>query len=158
MGVEIERRFLALPNRLPRHLAGGARIVQGYLSFRPLVRVRLLKSPGSGRWTGRLTVKGPGLRTRAEFEYAIPAADARALVKLCGRFRLEKVRARIGPWEVDRYTGRHAGLWLAEIELPRAHTPLPRPRPPWLGREVTGDPRYTNSRLARCKARPPWWH
>jgi CYTH domain-containing protein len=85
-------------------------------------------------------------------------ADARALLKLCGRFRLEKVRARIGPWEVDRYTGRHAGLWLAEIELPRADTPLPRPRPPWLSREVTADPRYTNSRLARLKRWPPRWH
>jgi adenylate cyclase len=70
---------------------------------------------------------------------------------------IQKVRRQIGPWELDCFEGRHAGLWLVEIELSRADQPLPKPLPPWIGREVTDDPRYTNSRLARLKRWPPKW-
>ena len=48
MGVEIERKYLV--RDLPT-VAGGERIVQGYLTFEPTVRVRLKKS------SGRLTIK-----------------------------------------------------------------------------------------------------
>jgi adenylate cyclase len=157
MGLEVERRFLVRPERLPRRRLAGARLTQGYLSFRPLVRVRLIRPRAGGKPRGALTVKGRGVRARLEFEYLIPAGDARALLKLCGRMVLEKVRAKLGPWEVDRYLGRHRGLYLAEIELSRTDAPLPRPLPSWLGREVTGDPRYTNANLARLRRWPPAW-
>jgi CYTH domain-containing protein len=41
-------------------------------------------------------------------------------------------------------------------ELERVEEELPRPLPAWVGREVTGDPRYTNSNLARMTKRPAW--
>lgn len=151
MGIEVERRFLVLAERLPRRLPRGVRILQGYLSFQPLVRVRLVWAQGPRPTRALLGVKGRGLRARAEFEYPIPIADARALLKLCCRLTIAKVRVRLGPWELDRFLGRHAGLWIAEVELPRVRAALPRPRPPWLGREVTDDPRYTNARLARLR-------
>ena len=157
MPIEVERRFLVLPRFLPRPLPDGLRIVQGYLSFHPLVRVRLVRGGAGGRPRGYLTVKGRGLRVRQEFEYRIPPAHARALLKLCGRMVLEKIRFRLGPWELDRYLERLTGLWLAEVELRRRDAPLPRTLPPWLGREVTADPRYTNARLARLKRWPPRW-
>lgn len=157
MGIEIERRFLVRVDALPRALPSGSRLIQGYLSFLPLVRVRTVQQLSRRSTQAFLTVKGRGTRVRAEFEYSIPVKDAEALLELCGQMWLQKIRRCMGPWEVDCYEGRHAGLWLAEIELSRARQPLPKPLPPWIGHEVTDDPRYTNSRLARLKKWPPRW-
>ncbi|MDE5919426.1 MAG: adenylate cyclase, partial [Duncaniella sp.] len=49
-------------------------------------------------------------------------------------------------WEVDEFHGRHEGLVLAEVELPDAEAEVKLP--PFVGEEVTGDPRYYNSVLA----------
>lgn len=148
MPNEIERRFLVRPARLPRPLPAGARIVQGYLSVDPVVRVRFTRPLRKGKAQAWLTVKGRGLRTRLEFEYRIPVREARQLLKLCGTRVILKTRWRLGSWILDRFAGRHRGLWIAEIELQRTRAPLPCPRPPWLGSEITGDPGYTNARLA----------
>jgi len=157
VGIEIERRFLVRSGALPARLPHGARLLQGYLGFAPLVRVRTVRPLRNGKDRAYLTVKGTGTRIRAEFEYPIPLRDATALLALCGSMTIQKVRRRIGPWELDCYEGRHAGLWLAEIELSRPDQPLPDPLPDWIGPEVTDDPRYTNSRLARLKRWPPRW-
>jgi adenylate cyclase len=157
MGIEIERRFLVRANALPGKLPTGARLLQGYLSFAPLVRVRTVTPLRRHVTRAFLTVKGRGTRVRAEFEYPIPARDAKALLALCGAMTIQKVRHCIGPWELDCYEGRHVGLWLAEIELSRPDQSLPDPLPVWIGREVTDDPRYTNSRLARLERWPPSW-
>jgi adenylate cyclase len=47
---------------------------------------------------------------------------------------------------VDEFAGRNAGLVVAEVELDRADQPFERP--PWLGEEVTDQPRYYNHALA----------
>src|SRR5437899_2485639 len=98
MGIEIERKFLVRSELLPP-LPAPAELVQGYLSVDPVVRVRLRTSP-EGRETAALTIKGSGLLSRAEFEYPIPAADARQLLSLCSR-RLSKRRHELGRWELD---------------------------------------------------------
>jgi adenylate cyclase len=157
MGIEIERRFLVDACALPKRLPAGARLVQGYLSFSPLVRIRTVQPLNRLSARAFLTVKGQGTRVRAEFEYRIPNRDAAALLTLCGSMSLQKIRRCIGPWEVDQYEGRHTGLWLAEIELTHPDQPLPDPLPKWLDREVTDDPRYTNSQLARLEHWPPPW-
>jgi adenylate cyclase len=160
VATEIEHKFLVIRAQLPRQLGRGAKIEQGYLSLLPTVRVRLA-SVGK-RLRAWLTIKGPnsprrrGTRAplrRAEFEDAIPIDEARALLALGADRTLTKIRYRIGGWEVDEFTGRHRGLWLAEYELKSAQDALP-PRPMWVGREVTGDPRFSNARLAQMK-RPP---
>jgi adenylate cyclase len=104
---------------------------------------------------GYLTVKGPtqGV-SRSEFEYAIPRADAEALLDtVCERPQIEKVRWRVPAgahtWEVDEFLGDNVGLTVAEIELSAEDERFDRPD--WLGEEVTADPRYRNSALA---ARP----
>ena len=149
MPLEIEHKFLVRPQLL-RPLQQGKRLLQGYLCTQPAVRVRIVS--GGKKREAFLTIKGKGLRSRAEYEYKIPVADGRALLKMCGAVTLEKIRRRIGRWEVDEFLGRHRGLWLAEYELRRASEKLPK-LPPWIGREVTGDPAYTNSRLAGLRAK-----
>ena len=90
--------------------------------------------------------------SRSEFEYEIPVKDAHDLLKgFCGPGRIEKKRyivpccARL--WEVDVFEGANKGLVLAEIELETERQSFERPA--WLGREVTGEPAYINSNLAR---------
>ena len=138
MGIEIERKYLV--TELPA-LESGTRIVQGYLSFEPTVRVRLKGS------TGRLTIKfrAEGL-TRQEYEYEIPSADAEELLKQCRGALIEKVRYNIGRIELDVFEGDNDGLIVAEIELSDEHETVELPA--WLGREVTGLERYFNSQLA----------
>jgi CYTH domain-containing protein len=148
VGWEIERKFLVNLN-LWKTTQPGTPFSQGYIPTGPgrTVRVRI-----EGK-EGRLTIKGPpqGL-TRAEFEYPIPAEDARQMLDtLCEHPLVEKVRHRVRVgrhiWEVDVFDGLNQGLVLAEIELDREEEAFERPE--WLGAEVSHDPRYANSQLAK---------
>jgi adenylate cyclase len=89
-------------------------------------------------------------RARQEFEYALPLADAEALMALAGGAAIDKQRHYVPwgelTWEIDEFLGINAGLVVAEIELPGMDTPFERPA--WLGPEVTDDLRYYNSALA----------
>jgi adenylate cyclase len=145
MGVEIERKFLVRKALLPPELPEGDELEQGYLSVEPTVRVRLVTSRDGVRHA-ELTIKGKGLLSRAEFNYPIPDEDAEALLRMCDR-ALRKVRRRLGRFELDHF--RERDLWLAEIELNDEQERFERP--PWLGEEVTQDPRYSNARLATPK-------
>ena len=68
---------------------------------------------------------------------------------LCDRPLIEKTRFEVTHvgvvWEVDEFQGDNAGLIVAEVELD--HPDQAFSRPPWLGEEVTGDPRFRNSNL-----------
>jgi adenylate cyclase len=50
-------------------------------------------------------------------------------------------------FEVDEFYGENEGLRMAEIELP--HKDYTFPKPSWLGREVTGNPKYYNAALSK---------
>ena len=50
-------------------------------------------------------------------------------------------------WEIDEYLGENAPLFTAEIELPSPDTKFEIPE--WLGKEISGDRRYTNGALSR---------
>lgn len=147
MGVEIERKFLLADSSWKRG-ARGLKFRQAYLSTDPgrTVRVRVAGDEG---W---LTVKGrPSGPVRAEFEYPIPADEAVSMIEtLCFEPAIEKTRFRVEHdgdlWEIDEFSGANAGLVLAEIELESADQLFSIPS--WLGREVTDDPRYSNSRLS----------
>ena len=154
MGVEIERKFRVRAGWRPD--GAGEEIAQGYLCSVPerTVRVRLR----GGR--GYLTVKGKNggadAARRAEFEYEIPAADARALLALAEPGVIEKERCLVPvadghTWEVDVFHGENEGLVVAEIELGAEDETFARPD--WLADEVTGDARYYNSSLARTPYR-----
>ncbi len=144
MPKEIEHKFLVHTDLLPP-LGDGKKLIQGYLCARPTVRVRIVTTKSSA--TAYLTIKGPGLVERDEFEYEINVDHAREMLPLCGKVILEKIRHVVDGWEIDEFLGRHHGLWLAEYELHSPDQKLP-PLPKWVGDEVTGNPAYSNSTLA----------
>ena len=145
MSTEIERKFLVIEDSW--RTGEGTRYRQGYLSTdkHRTVRVRLA---GDDAW---LTIKGISRgATRAEYEYPIPREDAREMLDhLCREPLVEKVRYRVDygglTWEVDEFEGANSGLVVAEVELEREDQDFERP--PWLGEEVTHDPRYFNASL-----------
>lgn len=150
MGKEIERKFLVESRGFITEAVASHKIEQGYISHRigGTVRVRTYDEQGF------LTVKGVTAGcTRSEWEYGIPAEDARRmLAEVCEGARLRKTRYIVPAgdglkWEVDCFEAPAsvAGLIVAEIELPSEETPFSRPA--WIGREVTGDPAYYNSNL-----------
>ena len=55
-----------------------------------------------------------------------------------------------GERSMFRLAGRHAGVIVAEVELPHEHTALDLPD--WLGDEVTDDNRYSNFVLATIES------
>ena len=147
MGIEIERKFL-LRNEDWRTLAShGTPYRQGYLSDAKLVSVRVRVAGDRGF----LNIKSVTLNVRrAEYEYSIPLKDAAELLdQFCARPLIEKTRYRVPyddhVWEVDVFEGENAGLVVAEIELTHADEPFHQP--PWLGAEVSADPRYYNVSL-----------
>ncbi len=150
MPQEIERKYLVTSDAW-REGAVGERYRQGYLGTdkERTVRVRVAGDAGF------LTVKGISVGVaRAEYEYPIPREHAEEMLdRLCLRPLVEKTRYRIRcgelTWEVDDFTGENAGLVVAEVELTDEHQAIALP--PWVGREVTDDPRYFNANLV---ARP----
>ncbi|MCC6559373.1 MAG: CYTH domain-containing protein [Polyangiaceae bacterium] len=148
MAHEIERKFL-VKGEAWRALAPGVLYRQGYLSSVKERTVRVRIAGGKGF----LTIKGVSRGvTRTEFEYSIPVEDASAMLDdLCERPLIEKTRHAIKhgahTWEVDEFHGDNAGLVIAEVELASADE---QPEiPEWVGEEVSSDPRYFNSNLAK---------
>ena len=148
MAKEIERKFLVTGGEW-RGLAEGIMYRQGYLSTvkERTVRVRTIEDQGY------LTIKGISVgATRLEFEYNIPVADANQMLdELCERPLIEKKRYKIEyaglTWEVDEFFGENQGLIFAEVELSDENQQIKLP--PWIGKEVTDDPRYFNSNLIK---------
>lgn len=148
MPIEIERKFLVKGDFRPLALRR-ERIVQAYLVAEPerTVRVRI---KGEQAY---LTIKGPSNNNgfaRAEYEYAIPVADAQSMLELALPSVIDKERYYV-PWgghtfEVDVFHGVHEGLVIAELELEREDEPFERPD--WLAEEVTGQKEYYNAYLA----------
>jgi len=149
MATEIERKFLVKDDRWRAMADAGTAYRQGYLigSERASVRVRIEGD------VARLNIKSATLGiSRQEYEYSIPLADAAALLDtLCEKPLVEKTRHHVSfagrIWEVDVFGGDNAGLVVAEVELEAEDAPLQSP--PWVGREVSHEPRYYNVCLVR---------
>lgn len=151
MALEVEWKFAV--ERMPPVPAGtpSERIEQGYFGGAdgPAVRVRIkgakttleVKAEVPGR-------RGPGApQVCREFVYAIPAGDAAALLALAP-WRVVKTRFALpGGIELDVFEGVHAGLVVAECEVPDG-TPAPPPPPGFVWRDVSSDVRYVNRALA----------
>lgn len=152
MGTEIERKFLLASDGW-RGLGEGKPYCQGYICSgdRTTVRIRTVEEKGF------LTVKGPTMDlVRAEFEYQIPYDDAlEMLATLCTHPLIEKIRYIISfaesTWEIDEFKGANEGLIVAEIELEDPQQKFIMP--PWIGQEVSDDPRYRNANLVRTPYR-----
>lgn len=151
MGIEIERKFLVATEAWRDAVRGpGLPMRQGYLAAGgpglPSVRIRIAGPDAF------LTIKGPGGKVRAEFEYLVPLAEAEAMLALSPMAVLSKTRFELVHaghlWTVDAFDGPVAlhGLVLAEVELDAEE--VDPPLPDWLGAEVTDDPRFSNAALA----------
>lgn len=150
MALEIERKFLVTDDSYKAMAFHSDRIAQGYLCREggnsARVRVRGDK--------GYLTIKGPSMDgglSRFEWEKEIPESEAWELLKLCHGGIIDKTRHLVKcgnhTFEVDEFHGDNDGLVVAEVELENADETFERP--PFLGKEVTGDKRYYNSSLTR---------
>ena len=146
---EIERKFLLKqfpPNlkKYPHDL-----VEQGYLAA------------GSGGLQVRLRKKGSVLSLtykqgtrghREEREIRLSLEQFNALWPATAGRRLTKVRYDV-PWkkhtiEIDVYRGRHDGLVVAEVEFEDLKSCAEFQPPDWLGRDVTGKPKYSNVAMA----------
>lgn len=155
MAVEIERKFLVADPSWRTAAEGATPMVQFYLLAEGdrSLRVRIR----DGR-TASATLKiGEGARRREEFTWPLPLADALALrAHALGR-AVEKTR-HLAAWrghvyEIDVFAGPLQGLVVVELETESdvADADLP----PWIGREVTDDPRFLNVSLAFAEGGPP---
>ncbi|MFP2995331.1 CYTH domain-containing protein [Spongiivirga sp. MCCC 1A20706] len=150
MSQEIERKFLVNSNEFIGQASGKFRIVQGFLNNDPsrTVRIRIIEDKGI------ITIKGASNKngtTRFEWEKEISINEAESLLKLCLPGIIDKTRYEIPVgkylYEVDIFEGENEGLILAEIELENENDSYETPS--WLGKEVTGDTKYYNSRLSQ---------
>ena len=130
--------------------------MQGYLSDDPnrTVRIRVTDDKAF------ITIKGEstddGL-SRYEWEKQIDIDEATQLLNLCLPGTIDKHRYIVPwkghEWEVDEFHGALEGLTLAELEVPTANTDFELP--PFVGEEVTGNPRYYNSQLRKENCSTP---
>jgi adenylate cyclase len=153
--IEIERKWLleSLPE-LPWKSV--LEIEQGYIS-RGDHEVRLRRTTTDGRPVGCILCRkmGQGL-TRTETEVLISIDVFDLLWPLTEGHRLQKNRyiyegTSQHTWEVDEYKHRLMGLFTAEVELSceQEEVEMPHEIKAVLIKEVTGDPAYLNSTLAR---------
>ena len=149
MAKEIERKFL-VKGTFKQEAVRVTKIIQGYLSSVPerTVRVRIRGERGFITVKGSVSESGT---SRYEWEKEIDASDAEELLKLCEPGIIDKIRYEIPKgrhtFEVDEFHGENEGLIIAEIELLSEKEEFERP--PWLGKEVTGDSGYYNSMLTK---------
>jgi adenylate cyclase len=146
---EIERKFLL--KRFPPGLKKVPHdtIVPGYLAVgRGGLQVRLRKKGVVRSLTFKQGTKG--VREEREIRLSVDQFDA-LWPATVGR-RLTKVRYDV-PWkgrtiEIDIYRGRLSGLVVAEVEFDNQRSCAAFQPPDWIGRDVTGEAKYSNVALA----------
>lgn len=147
-GLEIERKFLVLNDDYKRLATSHSRIRQGYICSGRGRTVRVRSRDDHAY----LTIKGPSLDgglSRYEFEKEITPDEASHLFQLCEPGIIDKIRYLVPSgghtFEVDEFYGDNEGLVMAEVELSSPEESYEKP--PFIGREVTGDRRFYNSHL-----------
>jgi len=149
--IEIERKFLVNSDDYRAEASSVITMTQGYLNSDPerSVRIRITDL------TGFITVKGKSNESglsRFEWEREISKTEAEALLKLCEKTIISKIRYEVAVgnqlFEVDEFLGDNKGLVMAEVELGSEDEKFSKPD--WLGEEVTGDLKYYNSNLSNA--------
>ena len=149
MMIEIERKFLVTSDAFKKEAFKETRITQGFLSTDPerTVRVRVKGNQGFLTIKGKSNTSGT---SRFEWEKEIDLNEAQALLKICKKGVIDKIRyeVKLGVhmYEVDEFYADNRGLIIAEIELKSEDEVFEKPS--WLGVEVTGENKYYNSQLS----------
>lgn len=148
MAKEVERKFLVRDESWRKAVERSVAITQFYLAISSERSIRMRISDGKA---AKLTLKfGSDLRVRDEFEYPVPLAEAREMMAFVVGNIIRKTRHHVRHcgyvYEVDVFGDVLDGLVVAELEtkdsVPDALLPA------WLGREVTGQLRFSNASLA----------
>ena len=145
--MEIERKFLIDKNAFDYSSYPHSKLIQGYLSTDPVVRVR---RDGDEYY---LTYKGKGMMVREEynlpltkeaFEHLLAKADGNIISKT--RFRIP-----LGDYtvELDEFDLPFAPLLMAEVEFPTREEAESFTPPSWFLKDVTTDPAYHNSNMSK---------
>ncbi len=176
--LQYHEQFLSLPPSINQ-----IEMTQAYLSSENGKTVRLrhgrrayfLKPSGSMRWHEDcfLTIKGPsddGGLTRPEWEERFPLETAKDIIKTLNLPRLEKIRNVVlsgeDIWVVDilkvtENPWRHPNLFHYLIVAEYEHHDPERVKnvslPSWIGREVTGDHRFSMNNLVTESQRELAW-
>ena len=157
MTIEIERKFILPGASPPAQLGAGVHLRQGYLAEEGTVEARVRITAVDAT----LTVKAGAGMSRTEVEVGISLEQAEALWPHTSGRRIDKTRYRVAlddplghVADVDLYGGELAGLCVVEIEFDSETDASAFTAPDWFGREVTGEPGWSNSALARY-GRPP---
>ena len=146
--IEIERKYLVLDDSYKKESFSHSHIQQGYICSEEgrAVRIRIRDE------RAYITIKGPtpeGGLNCFELEKEITFEEGRQLMHLCEAGKIDKVRwlVKCGKhtFEVDEFLGDNEGLVMAEVELSSEDEEVEIPS--FIGKEVTGDPRYFNSYL-----------
>ena len=149
MATEIEHKFLVIKDIWEKVIPDkSVEIKQAYLHTDPEKTIRI-RTKGN---FGFITIKGKSNgASRLEFEYEIPLEDAKNLLPICEPFCIEKIRFTFVldnlTWELDVFQGAHYGLIIAELELEDADLQIKLPE--WIEKEVSDDPRFYNSNIAK---------
>lgn len=154
MATEIERKWVAAAVPAAELAADGVRtkrLRQGYVAVDGdvAVRIRVVDETAAV-----LTVKAGSGLMRTEVEVPLDLVDADALWARSAGRRIEKVRHDVPlpgglTAEVDVYGDELDGLCTVEVEFADADAAAAFVPPAWFGRDVTGDPAWTNAALAR---------
>ncbi|HKN96698.1 MAG TPA: CYTH domain-containing protein [Pseudonocardiaceae bacterium] len=153
MATEIERKFLVALDWSPGEL-DPTPVRQGYLTDNGAGTEIRVRAHGQRRL---MTVKrrrsSAGAAVRDEIEFAVPDQVFDELWLLTEGQRVAKLRYAVPLGElqatVDVYADRNDGLRVVEVEFPSEQAAAEFTPPEWFGPEVTGDPRYSNRRLAQ---------
>lgn len=153
MPLEIEKKYLVLPQQLDQHVQLDQHpfkpIAQGYLASSDLVVIRIRVSQDHGRLT--IKQRRAGIK-RIEVERELNLEEANELLSLCGTKKVEKQRYFIAHGnytiELDIFLGENAGLMVAEVEFEDEEEANAFERPEWFSAEVSGDLRYYNHYLS----------
>ncbi|WP_407523111.1 response regulator [Methylobacterium oryzisoli] len=147
--LETERKFLVRDEGWRTQVIERRHLSDGLIGAAGGMKVRVRKD-GTRAW---LTVKGPRTGfSRMEFECEVSLRQADALLaSVLDDGRIDKVRHSVPyaglTWTVDVYEGDLDGFVAAEVELEGEDQEVPLPD--WVGREVTGDPRFGQGALRR---------
>lgn len=146
--MEIERKFLIshLPDNLESYKC---RIIeQGYLSTKPVVRVR------KDNDEYYLTYKGSGKLAREEYNLPLTKEAYEHLLKKADGNIITKKRYEIPDGngytiELDIFEGVFLGTVLAEVEFESVEEANSYIAPDWFTKDVTLDSAYHNSNMSK---------
>jgi CYTH domain-containing protein len=158
MPKEIERKFLVASNDWQAEAGSGRRFQQAivFSETARTLRIRIVDD-SHATLTIKVGIDGSTM-SRHEFEYEVPISDSGELLDLANGNIISKMRYEVPRgghiWEIDVYEGDLEGLVVAEVEMKSEDE---RPDlPSWLGRELTGDRRFSNQALAEGSLGENW--